>query len=190
MSRTMKIVLLVGGTLTVICVLACVVLVFFAPRVMQNFATNAQNPEQIKQTAAKIAEYTLPSGYKEEFGMDLFAMQMVMIAPANKARPMIMLMQSADRSAKPEDMQQQLQEQFQRQYSMQGGTYRVTGTRQVRIKGQSVTLTIAENDSRSVTMQQATGVFAGKNGLAILMLIGTKQGWDWTPIEQFTGSIR
>ncbi len=190
MSRNWKIALLVGGTLFVICALLCVALVFVAPMVMQNFTTNAQNPEQIRQTAAKIADYTLPAGYKEEFAMDLFAMQMVMFSPTNKARPMIMLMQSADRRANADDMQQQLQEQFQRQSGLQGTTYRSVGTRQVTIKGQPVTLNVAENESRTVVLQQATGVFNGKNGLAILMVIGSKQGWDWTPVEQFTRSIR
>jgi len=190
MSRTMKIVLLVVGTLTVICVLACIALVLVAPRALEGFATTAKDPAQIKQTATKIVDYTLPPGYKEEFGMDMVFMQMVMLSPSSRARPTIMLMQSADRAAKPEDMQQQLQDQFQRQYSMRGGTYRITGTRQVRIKGQAVTLTVAENIAESVTIQQATGAFPGKNGLAILMIIGPKQTWDWGIVEQFTGSIR
>ena len=68
----------------------------------------------------------------------------------------------------PEEMQQSFQQQFGRS----GSQMQVVGQESVTIRGQPVTMTLAENDA-SPKLRQAVGTFKGKNGLVIVMVMGT-----------------
>ena len=63
------------------------------------------------------------------------------------------------------------------------------GTRQVTIKGQPTELSISEGGLGAGTVRQATGVFDGKGGLAMVMIIGNVDAWDWAVFDQFCESI-
>ena len=151
----------------------------------------SQNPQDAKRIGAEIAEYTLPAGYTESFGMNMLVYKLVGITPENFNGDgmMFMLMGTNSAGASQAEMERQMQQAFQQQYGKAGSRMEVMGQERVNIRGQSVTLTIAENDA-SPRLRQAIGTFEGKNGLVIVMAMGAADTWDNALLREFLESIR
>lgn len=186
MSRNTKIILVIGGTLIVICGLLCIATILIAPRLAQNVLV--QDPARAKQIGAQIADYTLPSGYGEFMGMDVLTTQMVMLSPNSQRGPFLTLMQIRTSNVSRAQMEQQMQQAMQRQF--QGGTYQQVSEEMVTIKGQQTVLTVSESQGARGTMRQATGVFPAKSGLGMIMAIGSANEWNWQVVKDFCASIR
>jgi hypothetical protein len=191
MSRNKKIVLFVVLPVLALCVLSCVALVVVVPMIGSRlFATDAGSA---KRVGAQIADYTLPSGYQEVMGMDLFTTQLVAIGKNgrdNTLDTMIMLMQFRASNVNRAQMEQQMQQAFSGQFQRNGSNMTSVGDRTVTIKGKPVTLTLSEGTSDGGKFRQATGVFDGKGGLAMVMIMGPTSDWDWTSLDSFFQSIR
>ncbi len=191
MSRTKKIILFVVLPALASCFLLCIVLIVLVPRLLSNAI--ASDPKAARQIGARIADYTLPRGYEEMMGMDFITTQWVTLAPANRrGGTVIMLMQFNTLSAGNYDqkqMEQQMRQAMQGQYQP-FGTSQPAGQRTVSIRGESVTLTVSESTVSTARTRQATGVFAGKNGMVMLTIMGDVNSWDWQMVEDFCASIR
>ncbi len=188
MSRTTKIILGITVSILAFCGLACILLVLLLPRLAQNVVST--DPNKANDVGKQIADYTLPEGYKQVMGMDMFFEKIVALARADPYGPTIMLMQVNTPYASREELERQMEQSFQQSTARQG-TYRQVGTHEVTIKGQSATLTVSESDAASrTTMRQATGVFKGKGGIALIMFMGDPEEWDWKLVEDFCGSIK
>ena len=192
MSRNTKIILVVVGTLGIICALLCVTLVFFVPQFAQNFAGQLQDPANVRRIASEIADFDLPRGYQEFIGMDLLGTQMVAFNPPNNRGIILMLIQMPAANASREQMEQQLRQQLGSQPSSSCSDYVKVGEETIAIKGTPTTLTISEctSTSRNLRMRQEVGVFQGKSGLAMVMGVGAVSEWDAATLRQFLGSIR
>lgn len=187
MSRNTKIILWIVLPLLASCILLCIAAVVLVPRAMQNAVS--MDPAKAKEVAAQIADYDLPRGYQEQMGMDFFTMQTVMLGRADKRGSMITLMQFKMAGVSREQMEQQMRQSFQNQY--QGsGTMKYVGERTVAIKDQPTVLTISESTESRTNLRQATGVFTGKGGMVMVMIMGSPSDWDWRMLEDFLGSIR
>lgn len=187
MSQNKKIVLFVVVPIIAICCLACVVTVVMIPRTLSNAI--ADEPVKAKQIGAQIADYTLPRGYQEQFGVDMFFEQIVALGRGDERGVTIALIQvktNADR----QQMEQQIRQAFQNQSQGKFAGMQAVGTRTVTIKGQPTPLTISEASDRTNTLRQATGVFAGKGGTALVMVMGDVSEWDWNLLDNFFQSIR
>ena len=195
MSRNMKILLFIVLPALATCCLLCVAVLFGSSWFLQRTVSGVSDPQAAKQVGAKIADYTLPSGYQEAMGMDLFAYQLVMIAPTSQRSgtgTVFMMMQYptlSQGSVDPEMMNQQMRDAFDRQYQ-QSGTFAEVGERTVTIKGKPTTMTVSESTQSTSKMRQATAIFTGKGGLTMLMVMGSPNSWDWQMIENFCRSIR
>ena len=187
MSRNMKIALIVIGSLTVFCIAVCAVGAIVLPRVAQQaFSTNSNDA---KQVGASIADYTLPTGYTEKMGMNFLFEKLVMIGPSNTNNGMyFMLMQISTPNANRDDMQKQMQQAFSQQFSQRGGQLNSVGQETVMIRGQQVPLSIYETSDTH--LQQAVGTFDGKNGLVMVMVMGSANEWDEDLMKSFLGSIQ
>ena len=192
MSRNAKIALIVVGALVVICLGVCGV-GFIG---LQRFGSQFGNPQNAQKVGSEIADYTLPEGYSELMGVDVLIYKMVMIAPSSKSNGQgmaFMLMGMNTPTANQEQMQQQMQQAFQQQYGKTGTTH-VVGQENVMIRGNQTSLTIAGTDSSTgraqATIRQAIGTFQGKNGLVILMVMGSKAAWDDTLMREFLSLVK
>ena len=145
--------------------------------------------DQAKKVAAQIADYTLPSGYSEQMGLDMFIEKMVVIAPTKQSGLTITLLQMPATTSR-QQMEQQMRQSMQNQFGQLPGAMKNAGEHPVTIKGEKVTLTLGESSSTSYTLRQATGFFVGKGGLVMLMLMGEVENWNWTLVENFCASIR
>lgn len=189
MSPNLKIALLVGSTLLVICGLIGILLGVIMPLWAQSVIRDVDNPEQAKKIAAMIADYTLLPGYTEQFDIDL-ASQTVVISSEDKTKPSFHLEQSRHSNTKLKEMDQQLRSRVKENDIVRGVTYWFVGERKVKVKDEIISLYITESESQGVASRQAVGLFPGKTGLVTVRIEGEQRGWDWDLIERFLLSIR
>jgi hypothetical protein len=183
-----------AASLFCLCAVAVAVLVFM--RVGQQFKEGMKtDPESASKAAHTIAEYELPEGYEEKIAMDFLVYTMVMMgpksssAPSSAARPMIMLAQFQVATN-----QQQIEEQMRRSFEQQSGRrglkMEVVDVRKMTIRGEEVDVTTFEGkDDNGFVLRQLLATFPGKDGTALLMIIGSAQTWDKEEIDQFVESI-
>lgn len=185
------------GAAALFCLCAVGVAVFLFARVGQQFREGMKtDPQGASEAAHAIADYELPAGYQEQVAMDFFAYTMVMMGPESAtypdstAGPMIMLAQF-----KMPTNQQQMQEQMRRSLEQQSGRsglqMEVVEVRQATIRGEEVDVTILEGtDDKGFVLRELITSFPGKDGTALLMIIGPTQFWDEDEIDQFVESIQ
>ncbi|MCB9431414.1 MAG: hypothetical protein H6668_05450 [Ardenticatenaceae bacterium] len=195
MSRNTKIVLIVLGVLLATC---CIITVAFMV-IIPMFVTRVASDSVVEGDAAadvgqEIVDYELPSGYKEEGGVQILGMRMVFIVPEGGSGQMMALMQfPSGIPINDEDMRQQMQDAIGQQAGRQGNVaFAVVATEQAVINGKPAVLTTLEGtDENGQTVRQIFGIFEAKNGSgAMVMVMGDEAGWDETAVNQFLASIR
>ena len=195
MSRNTKIVLIVLGVLLATCCIFTVAFMVIIPM----FVTRVASDSVVEGDAAadvgqEIVDYELPSGYKEEGGVQILGMRMVFIVPEGGSGQMMALMQfPSGIPINDEDMRQQMQDAIGQQAGRRGNVaFAVVATEQAVINGKPAVLTTLEGtDENGQTMRQIFGIFEAKNGSgAMVMVMGDEAGWDETAVNQFLASIR
>ncbi len=186
MSRTTKIILSITAAVLVFCGLACIATLLLIPRFTRNLIST--EPGQAQNVGKQIADYTVPPGYTET-GMDMFIEKVVMLQPEDHLGPSIMIMQISTPNTSQEQAEEETRSVFERSFSQGTATYRHVEDRNVTIKGQPTVLSVSESDVGNVTIRQATGTFKGKGGIAVIMISGDAEGWDWKLVEDFCASI-
>jgi hypothetical protein len=89
-----------------------------------------------------------------------------------------------------EEMERQIEQALARQTGLDSADM-TSEEQQTRIKGELVTLTVREGTTRDgQRMQQVTGLFEGKGGPAVLMVMGDVDTWDQPLVDNFIASIR
>ncbi|MBN1886381.1 MAG: hypothetical protein JW850_00260 [Thermoflexales bacterium] len=190
MSKGCKVSLVVGIVLAGLCCIACAVMSFIVRYTMS--MTVATEPGQATTLGRTIVDYSLPGGYAEVFGFDVFKLKWVIIASEDEDALTMMLMQIPHRSdMTPEEMQSVMTDMFAQQSDYGNvSSLQVVETRQVIVNDQPATLTISESQSDlGKTMRQAVVVFPGKAGVVMLMAMGDAETWDQEVLDEFLASI-
>ena len=196
MSRTAKIIIGVIVGLIVLCSCCCVAGSIATPMLlgplMEQAASTTEDPQEIAQVAKNIVDYQLPAGYGEQFGMSFFGMDIVAFGKDDLAGNVIIMMQiPAMFGLNPEEMMQEMERSLQQQTGRESVDLQYVDTIQTTIRDQNVTLTVQEGtDSNGTAIRQLTGVFPGKNGMAVLMIAGPTQTWDQQAVDAFLSSLR
>jgi hypothetical protein len=187
MSRNAKITLVVVGSLSLMCGLACVALLLLGGRIAgQVFTTE---PQQARDVGRQIADYTPPPGYAERMSMNVLTAKWVIVGPASGKGVIFMLMQAL--GMRREQIELQMRQAVQAQVGTGGDQLALVDTRSVVIKGRTVPLTIYEGGTRGGTpMRQAFAEFDGKRGPALLMIAGDTTAWSQAMVDQFIASIK
>ena len=157
-------------------------------RVQEGMKTD---PESAAQAAHVIADYTLPRGYQEQMAMDILFYSFVVIAPESEGagRPIIMLAQF-QAGMDQDQMQQQLQQSAEQQYGRNGLEMRLVEVKEITIRGEETEVVIYEGtDDEGRTLRQLVTAFPGKDGSAMLMIMGAPEYWNENEINQFIESI-
>ena len=184
------------GAALLFCLCAVGVAVFLFARVGQQVMKGTKtDPVEASKAAHAIADYELPEGYQERVAMDFFVYTMVMIgpdaapSPDSAVGPMIMLAQF-QMATNEQQMQEQMRRSFEQQSGGRGLKMEVVEVRKMTIRGEEVEVTTFEGaDENGFVMRQIFTTFPGKNGTAMLMIIGQAQTWDQEEIDQFIESI-
>ena len=158
--------------------------------------TTSADPVQAKRVASQIADYSLPQGHVEQAGVDLMAMQMAVIAPQRFNETddlgdgyLIMLM-AIRFPVDSAQVEQQMRDTLLDQTRANNVTFYRVGERRATIRGQTVVLSIYEDEPTGGAIRMVTGAFQGKAGQTILIMAGGVATWDWNKVEGFLGSVR
>jgi len=183
-----------GSLLFCLCAVAAVVLLF--ANIGKQFGENMKtDPEGAAEAAHTIADYELPPGYQEQVAMDFFAYKMVVISPSSPStfgstgQPMIMLTQF-NVATNRQQMEEQMRRSFEQQSGQRGLTMTVVETKKMTIRGEEVEVTTFEGtDESGFVMRELITTFPGKDGTAMLMIMGNAEHWDQEEIDAFLESI-
>jgi hypothetical protein len=86
MSKELKIVLAIFGSLFALVIIALVAFALALPHIAKNLLASSQDPAAVKRTSAKIATFTVPEGYEVRVAEDLGVTQLVTIVAKGAGR--------------------------------------------------------------------------------------------------------
>jgi hypothetical protein len=114
-----------------------------------------------------------------------------MIGPEESptARPIIMLAQF-QAGVNQQQTEEQIRQSFEQQSGRRGLTMELKEVKQMTIRGEETDVVIYEGtDDSGLAMRQLVATFPGKDGTAMLMIMGSPMQWDDDEIDQFIESI-
>lgn len=155
---------------------------------------NADDPESVARIASSIADYDIPAGYEQK-AFEMLSIKYVFMTSSNEDAPLIMLVQfPKNMASNQEEMQKEMERAMARQSGQVATAMKAVEEKAYTIRGQEVQATIMEGEtevegSRIVTRQMIV-IFQGKTGIAALMFLGSKDGWDQEKIDSFVESLR
>jgi hypothetical protein len=203
MGRGSKSCLGCGVVLLLVACVACVAASVAAPLVASLLTasltanlSSSIDPAKAHQVGTQIADYTLPPGHGEQAGIDLLALQLVVITPkvfdpaVNLRDGYIISMLATRLPVDSGQLQTQLLAALLAQTQAQGVKWQQTGTHPLTIRGKPATLSILEDDPQHPTIRALSGSFSGKNGQTLVQIISKTELWNWTSVDNFLTSIR
>lgn len=182
------------GAAALFCLCAVVVAAFLFLQMGRQVREGVKtDPEGASQAAHAIADYDLPPGYQEQMAMNFLVYSFVMIgpeSPGTTAGPLIMLAQFDPMGTSQEQMEQQIRQSFEQQAGRRGLKMQVVKVEKMTIRGEEVEVTTFEGtDQSGAVIRQLITSFPGKDGTAMLMIMGPAEGWDQDVIDEFIRSI-
>ena len=125
--------------------------------------------------------------------MNFLVYSFVMIGPESTettSAPLIMLAQFDPMGTSQEQMEQQIRQSFEQQAGQRGLDMQLVEVETRIIRGEEVEVTTYEGTDRSGdVVRQLITSFPGKDGTAMLMVMGPAEGWDQQVIDDFITSI-
>jgi hypothetical protein len=152
------------------------------------------DPEAAAEAAHKIADYDLPDGYQEQVAMEVMFYSFVMIGPeyssGSATGPVFMLAQFKA-GVNQEQMEEQLRKSFEQQAGNRGLSLSLVKVEDKTIRGEETQVATYEGtDENGLVIRQVITSFPGKDGAAMLMIMGPAELWDQDVIDAFIESIR
>jgi hypothetical protein len=152
------------------------------------------DPEAAAEAAHKIADYDLPEGYQEQMAMEIMFYSFVMIGPeyssGSATGPVFMLAQFKA-GVNQEQMEEQLRQSFEQQAGNRGLSLSLVKVEDKTIRGEETEVATYEGtDENGLVIRQVITSFPGKDGTAMLMIMGPADLWDQDAIDAFIESIR
>lgn len=187
-KKILIIILAVVGVLCLCAVIAGIIFVTQAGKLVSQ--TVSTDSGDVQSSAAAIADYTLPAGYSETFGMNLFGVSMVGFSSSDQKQMLMMYQFPTAGGMDPDQLAEQMRQMSESQTG-QISNLRQVDSYPVIIRGQETEMIVYEGTSNEgTTIREVMAVFEGKGGTAFFMAVGPQNSWDQTAIDQFIGSLR
>lgn len=182
------------GAAALFCLCAVVVAGYIFMQMGRQFQEGFKtDPEAASEAARAIVDYELPPGYQERMAIDFLVYSFVMIGPESTettSAPLIMLAQFDPMGTSQEQMEQQIRQSFEQQAGQRGLDMHLVEVETRTIRGEEVEVTTYEGTDRSGdVVRQLITTFPGKDGTAMLIVMGPAEGWDQQVIDDFIKSI-
>ena len=195
MSRNATLIIGIIGSFLVLCLCASVLAVFVfrsATPLLEQAVSVTEDSAEVAAIANEIVDYSLPAGYREAFGMSFFNFDIVAFSTSASPHHMIMLMQMPQGAGRNQaEMERQLEQSLQQQMGRRNYQVEVVDEITTTIRDQPVVLTVSEGtDDEGTAIRQIAGIFEGKNGVALLMVMGPQRSWDQAGTDAFIASLR
>lgn len=197
MNKTTKIILIVIGSLLIVCM--CAGVAIFATgawsigKVARWADTNTtRDLSDVAKLASEIAVFTIPDGYGSPYGMHIAEITSVGFASPSRNTHIILTQFPEGTSVNAEGMVKLMQ-----QYAVDPNSRwndantTVVEEKPISIRGKESTLVISEGTSSDGTQyRSAMTTFQGNHGPALLMIAGPLDEWDNQMVEDFVASIQ
>jgi hypothetical protein len=205
MSSTAKFVLILGS-IAGVCLLACCGGVVFMGWKFQNIAKDfmTMDPEVVRQRTEEIIHIDIPDDYAPTHAMkiDLMNVKMKQVAYQRKgsAGSMLMIMETTQppmQGASPKQQREQMRQAMRQQAQQQGQANdeideQSSESREFTINGESVPFEFIKGTAAQggVPTRQVVGIFPGREGTVMLMLMAPESEYNEEEIVKMIESIR
>lgn len=197
MDKTTKTILIIAGSLLVIC--ACAAAALFGTGLWSlakytHWADTSSTKDlnEITKLSQEIAVFTLPDGFGCPYGMHVGDVTSVGFSSQSKNTHILLTQFPEGTSINTEELLKQIS-----RYSMNpdsgwnNANMKVIEEKPVIIRGRESILSISEGTSSAgVTYRSAITTFDGNKGLTMLMIAGPLEEWDGKLVDDFVASIQ
>jgi len=198
MNKTAKVILIIIAVLIVLCCCVGTALtltgVVSMGTILQNIDANTtENPEEVAIIAADIADFAIPAGFKEPYGMKIMNFSAVGYFSPDKSTHIFITELPKNLNLNVDEIMQSMQEQSGKgQVTVNGGEFTSVENRPVTIRGQQSTLIIKDGvSSEGDTVRVGTLSFDSKQGnQAVLMISSNNDSWDDAMVNDFIASFK
>lgn len=198
MNKTLKIILIIIAIMVVSCCCVSTVLavtgVVSMGSIMKNIDANTtEKPEDVAVIASGIADFDLPAGFGNPYGMNIFNISSVGYFSQDNKTHILLTELPKNLNLNVEEIMQSLQEKSGKgQVTVNGGQFTSVEDRPVTIRGQQSTLIIKDGvSSEGDKVRVGTVSFDSKQGnQAILMISGPADSWDDTMVNALIASFK
>jgi hypothetical protein len=198
MNKTTKIILIVIGSLLVLCACASAVLLgtgAWSLGKLVQFAENntTENPQKVAQIASEIAAFDIPEGFNKQYGMKFGELSLVQYMTDNERTVIFVTQFPAGTSINVDEMMRQIQQNSRRENrAWYGMTTALVEQKPVTIRGQETTMSISEGtNDQGMLYRMASAEFQGNGkGPAVVMIVGPADEWDIKTFESLIASIQ
>jgi hypothetical protein len=198
MDKTTKTILIILGSLFLVCVCAAGVLFttgMWSVGKIVNWAQSntSEDPARVAQVASEIADFEIPAGFNKHYAMKLGDLTLVQYMTDNEKVVLIVTQFPAGISINPDEMLRDIRNGSRDPnspwYNMD---MQLVEQRPVTIRGEETTLSISEGiDDKGTQYRMANAKFRGKaNGPALMTIAGPVDQWDLAIVEDFIASIQ
>lgn len=197
MDKTTKTVLIIIGSVLLVCICAASVLVATGLWSFMNIArwadTNtSEEPQEVMRIGLEIADFDVPEGFDSPYGVHFGDMTSIGYVSQSK-NTHILLTQLPEGTHVDVDEVLKLLSQYSNDPNNRWLDAQATliEERPVTIRGQEVTLSISEGTSSDgTTFRSATATFQGRGGPSLLVIAGPIEEWDIEMVEAFIASMQ
>jgi hypothetical protein len=191
MERSTRVILGIAAIILFLCCVAGLGFTLLGTRLMGKAIIT--DPDRIALVGSDIAEYDIPQGFRAAFASNVSGFKLIALGPTKDSThfTMILIMQfPAPVSANREEVERQMRQALTQQTGMGSASLSVVDETIVEIKGKPVELTVQEGTtSDGIHIRQITGIFDGKQGPVLLMIIGEAESWNEEMVRTFLASI-
>ncbi len=198
MDKTTKTILIVIGSLVVLCGCAVAALMgtglwSFTKLVQFAEQSTTEDPQKVAQIASEITDFDLPEGFDTQYGIKLATFSMVQYTTRSEDTYIFLTQFPAGTSINMDEMMREIRNGARNPNSP---WYNMDTTlveqKPVAINGEETTLSISEGRSdKGVLYRMANATFVGKGqGPVLLMVVGPADQWNTKLVEDFIASIR
>ena len=192
MDKTTKTILIIVGSVLVLC--ACAGVAVFATGAWSfskfvNFAEQSvsENPEEAVRVGAEIADYEVPEGFGSPYSVHFGDVTVIGYKSTSERSHLLLAQFPEGTSINVDELLRIIGESSDNPNSIWYNTEtEIIEQKPVTIRGQDVTLTISEGiSSDGVEFRMATARFEGRGGPALAMIAGPLSEWDGEMVTKF-----
>jgi hypothetical protein len=197
MNQTTKTVLIILGSLLVLCACTTAILLgtglwSFGKVVQFADQSTTENPQEVAQIASEIADFSVPKGFSAQYGMKIAKFSMVQYTTRKEDTYIFLTQFPPETSINMDEMLREIRNGARNPNSP---WYNMDTTlveqKPVSIRGEETTLSISEGMSdQGVLYRMANATFQGKgDGPVLLMVVSPADQWNETMVADFIASI-
>lgn len=198
MTQTTKTILIIVGSVVALCACALVILGGtglwgFGKFVQFADSSTTEDPQEVSQIAAEIADFEIPAGFDTHYGIKIGTFSMVQYTTRGEKTYIFLTQFPAGTSINPDEMLREIRNNSRNPNSpWYNVDTDIVEQRPVTIHGEETTLSISEGtNDQGVLYRVANAKFQGRGvGPSLVMIVAPADEWDAGMVDDFIASIQ